>query len=114
MKLNFTSRLLTALLCLGAYTSHAQYEFRDAPTNASAGLGAYRQNFNALAGTNAVFTSNSTLPGVYARYKLDGISSEYESWERGWWNPSARLSPDNGSEGSNANSTIDANGTVHG
>lgn len=114
MKSSFRPRLLTALLCLCAYTSHAQYEFRDASTAASAGLGAYRQNFNALAGTNAIFTSNSTLPGVYARYKLDGISSEYESWERGWWNPSARMSPDNGSEGSNANSTIDANGTVHG
>ena len=116
MRIPLISRWLTALLCLATLSGQAQYQFRDSPVAApySAGLAAYRQNFDALANTNAKFTSNSTLPGVYARYKLDGYSSEYESWERGAWNPDARLSPDNGSEGTNTNSTIDNNGTVHG
>ena len=110
----FTSALgLAALLCLSAANCQAQYVFADAPTAASAGLGAYRQNFDALAGTNAYFQSNTTLPGVYARYTLNGVGGEYESYQRGWGN-SARLSPDNGAEGVNSQSSVDNNGTAHG
>ncbi|MFC6224593.1 T9SS type A sorting domain-containing protein [Hymenobacter artigasi] len=90
---------------------HAQYEFFDAPTAASAGLGAYQQNFDGLAGTNALFVSNSTLPGVYARYTLDYYGGDFENSYR--WGTQARLGPDNGSEGPNA-SSVDANGTAHG
>ena len=111
----FTSSLgMTVLLCLSAVAdSHAQYVFTDAPTAASAGLGAYRQNFDGLAGTNAYFQSNSTLPGVYARYTLNVVGGEYESYQRGW-GTLARLSPDNGTEGTNSQSGVASNGTAHG
>ena len=115
MKQPFTSSLgMAVLLCLGAVAdSHAQYVFADAPTAASAGLGAYRQNFNGLAGTNSYFQSNSTLPGVYARYTLNAVGGEFESYQRGWgtW---ARLSPDNGTEGTSSQSSVESNGTAHG
>ena len=91
---------------------HAQYEFFDGPTAASAGLGAYQQNFDALAGTNALFVSNSTLPGVYARYTIDAYGGDYENSYRGG-GTQARLGADNGSEGPNA-SSVDASGTAHG
>ncbi|MCI1186355.1 T9SS type A sorting domain-containing protein [Hymenobacter sp. DH14] len=115
MMQTFTSSLgMAALLCLSAATaSHAQYTFADAPTTASAGLGAYRQNFDGLAGTNTYFQSNNTLPGVYARYTLNVVGGEYESYQRGW-GTSARLSPDNGSEGTASQSSVDNNGTAHG
>ncbi|GAB3736397.1 hypothetical protein GCM10027594_17400 [Hymenobacter agri] len=105
---------MAALLCLGLVAeSRAQYLFTDAPTTASAGLGAYRQNFDGLAGTNTYFQSNSTLPGVYARYTLNVVGGEYESYQRGW-GTSARLSPDNGTEGATSQSSVDNNGTAHG
>ena len=105
---------MAALLCLGLVAeSRGQYLFTDAPTTTSAGLGAYRQNFDGLAGTNAYFQSNTTLPGVYARYTLNVVGGEYESYQRGW-GALARLSPDNGSEGANSQSSVDNNGTAHG
>ena len=115
MMQTFTSALgLAALLCLSAAADcQAQYYFADAPTATSAGLGAYRQNFDGLAGTNAYFQSNATLPGVYARYTLNVVGGEYESYYRGGGTP-ARLSSDNGSEGSTSQSGTDNNGTAHG
>ena len=115
MTQTFTFSLaMAALLCFGAVAdSQAQYVFADAPTTASAGLGAYRQNFDGLAGANAYFQSNSTLPGVYARYTLNVVGGEYESYQRGWGNP-ARLSPNNGSEGATSQSSVENNGTAHG
>ena len=102
------------LLCLcAAAKSPAQYLFTDAPTATTAGLGAYRQNFDGLAGTNTYFQSNTTLPGVYARYTLNAVGGEYESYQRGW-GPAARLSPDNGTEGATSQSSIDNTGTAHG
>ncbi|GAA4049283.1 hypothetical protein GCM10022409_39830 [Hymenobacter glaciei] len=105
---------MAVLLSLGVATDcQAQYTFADAPTATSAGLGAYRQNFDVLAGTNNYFQSNSTLPGVYARYTLNAVGGEYESYQRGWGS-SARLSPDNGTEGATSQSSVDNNGTAHG
>ena len=115
MTLNLTPALgMAVLLCLGAAADcQAQYSFADAPTATSAGLGAYRQNFDGLAGTNTYFQSNSTLPGVYARYTLNAVGGEYESYQRGWGTP-ARLSADNGSQGATSQSSVDNNGTAHG
>ena len=105
---------MAVLLCLSAAADcQAQYSFADAPTATSAGLGAYRQNFDGLAGTNTFFQSNSTFPGVYARYTLNVVGGEYESYQRGW-GTSARLSPDNGSEGATSQSRVDNSGTAHG
>ena len=105
---------MAVLLCLSAAADcQAQYSFADAPTATSAGLGAYRQNFDGLAGTNTFFQSNSTFPGVYARYTLNVVGGEYESYQRGW-GTSARLSPDNGSEGATSQSGVDKSGTAHG
>ena len=105
---------MAVLLCLSAAADcQAQYSFADAPTATSAGLGAYRQNFDGLAGTNTFFQSNSTFPGVYARYTLNVVGGEYESYQRGW-GTSARLSPDNGSEGATSQSGVDNSGTAHG
>ena len=100
------------LICLTASVSYAQYEFRDNPTSTSDGLGPYRQNFDALANTNTNFVSNTTLPGVYARFKLNSFGGEYESYYR-YSGPYARLGPDDGSEGPNR-STLTNNGTAHG
>ena len=113
MKKNVTIRFTAALVCcLTALVSQAQYEFRDSPTATSAGLGPYRQNFDALAGTNNYFYSNSTLPGVYARFMLNGAGGEYESYQR-YPGSQARLGPDDGSEGPNS-SSVASNGTAHG
>ena len=115
MTQTFTSAFgLAVLLCLSASAEcQAQYLFADAPTTTSAGLGAYRQSFDGLAGTNAYFLSNSTLPGVYARYTLNAVGGEYESSQRFGGTP-ARLSPNNGSEGATTQSSVDNNGTAHG
>ncbi len=104
--------VLTALLALLAFASHAQYEFRDSPTATSAGLGPYQQNFDALANTNASFQSNVILPGIYARHALNMYGVEWESYFR-YPGPYAHLSPNNGSEGPNL-ASVDNNGTAHG
>ncbi|OON68325.1 T9SS type A sorting domain-containing protein [Hymenobacter sp. CRA2] len=86
-------------LCLSALSTQAQYLFKSAPDASvgSNGLGPYTQNFDALAGTNRVFTSNSTLKAVYAKYTLNGVSGEFESGARG--TGAVTLRPDDGSQG---------------
>ncbi|MDO7846012.1 T9SS type A sorting domain-containing protein [Hymenobacter sp. M29] len=88
--------------------AQAQYVFTDA------NLGAYTQDFDALAGTKNIFTSNSSaFPGVYARFTLDNYPGEYESSTRGT-GAQAKLGPDDGSEGPQTASSVDADGTPHG
>ncbi|MFD1469624.1 T9SS type A sorting domain-containing protein [Hymenobacter caeli] len=114
MKKTLTQWLIpTLLLCLTSWSGRAQYLFKDAPDVNSNGLGPYTQNFDALAGTKALFNSNVTLPGVYARFTLDGSPTEYESSTRGS-GAQAKLGPNNGSEGPNPVSSVDADGTPHG
>jgi len=101
------------LLGLSSFPSQAQYLFKDAADATSNGLGPYQQNFDGLAGTKALFNSNNTLLGVYARYSLDNApGSDYESYFRG--GTLAKLAPDNGSEGPQTNASVDADGTPHG
>ncbi|MFD2720802.1 T9SS type A sorting domain-containing protein [Hymenobacter monticola] len=92
-----------------ALPAQAQYLFTDS------NLGSYSQNFDGLANTKAIFTSNSTLTGVYAKYTLDTgmfAGQELESSQRN--GTAAKMAPDDGSEGSTAAGTVDADGTPHG
>lgn len=99
---------------LGALPSQAQYLFTDSPNATSNGLGAYTQNFDALAGTNNLFVSNTTLLGVYARYSLDAYpGTDLESSYRGS-GTQAKMAPDDGSEGPQTTARVDADGTPHG
>ncbi|TGE21476.1 hypothetical protein E5K00_14415 [Hymenobacter aquaticus] len=105
--------LLLAALGLGTAPATAQYQFKNQPDATSAGLGAYVQSFNSLANTKANFNSNTTLPGVYARFTLASFgASEFESYQR--LSTPAKLAPDDGSEGNATASTVDADGTPHG
>lgn len=109
--IQFISAVL--LLSLMALPSRAQYLFKDVPDATSNGLASYTQNFDALAGTKNVFTSNTTLLGVYAKYVLDSAPTyELESSYHGPGTP-AKLGPDDGTEGP-MNSSIDTDGTPHG
>jgi hypothetical protein len=102
--------IICSLLCTPA---RAQYQFKNQPDATSAGLGAYSQDFNTLANTKALFISNSTLPGVYARFTLASYgAAEFESYQR--LSTSAKLGPDDGQEGNTATSFVDADGTPHG
>lgn len=104
--------LCAGLLALAALPAWAQYEFKDTPGAGTNGLGPYSQNFDALAGTKAIFNSNSTLLGVYARFTLSTFpGAEFESSSR--IGTAAKLGPDDGSEGPNP-SLVDADGTPHG
>ncbi|AII52277.1 T9SS type A sorting domain-containing protein [Hymenobacter sp. APR13] len=77
------SYLILMFMLLGSATQAlAQYEFKDNVGANTNGLGPYSQNFDGLAGTNATFTSNTTIKGVYTRYTLDGVGAEFESKER--------------------------------
>lgn len=92
-----------------ASPAQAQYIFTDS------NLGPYTQDFDALAAPSAIFTSNTTLVGVYAKYTLDNVPGfELESSYRGGTSPQAKLTPDDGSEGPQAVSSVDGNGTPHG
>ncbi|MDO7854234.1 T9SS type A sorting domain-containing protein [Hymenobacter convexus] len=107
-----TNSILKWLKIIGvgllALPAQAQYVFTDS------NLGAYSQNFDALAGTKDIFISNSTaFPGVYARFTLDNFPGEYESSARGT-GAQAKLGPDDGSEGPQTVSSVDADGTPHG
>ncbi|MBD2721957.1 T9SS type A sorting domain-containing protein [Hymenobacter armeniacus] len=116
MKQSFMQCLVGAMLIsLAALPVRAQYVFKDSPDASSNGLGPYSQNFDALAGTKATFGSNTTLPGVYAKYVLDTgtfAGVELESYTRA--GTSAKLGPDDGTEGATAAGTVDADGTPHG
>ncbi|UOQ72951.1 hypothetical protein [Hymenobacter cellulosilyticus] len=105
-----------ALVLLGNLLPHfttAQYQFKNTADATSAGLAPYVQNFNSLAGTKAAFSSNATLPGVYARFTLNSYgANEFESYQR--LSTPAKLAPDDGQEGTTTTSTVDADGTPHG
>ena len=101
------------MFSLITFSGQAQYLFQDNSSTTSNGLGPYTQNFDGLAGTKSIFTSNETLLGVYAKFTLDAYPGlEFESSFRGT-GPQAKLAPDNGSEGPMV-STVDADGTPHG
>ena len=114
MKKTFIQKVTIILLfSLITFSGQAQYLFQDNSSTTSNGLGPYTQNFDGLAGTKSIFTSNETLLGVYAKFTLDAYpGSEFESSFRGT-GPQAKLAPDNGSEGPMV-STVDADGTPHG
>ena len=115
MRQTFIRLIGSALLVgLGVLPGRAQYLFKDAPDgNTSNGLAAYRQNFDALSGKKELFSSNTTLLGVYARHSLDADpNSDYETYVRN--GTLAKLGPDDGSEGPRTNSYVDADGTSHG
>ncbi|TGE15320.1 T9SS type A sorting domain-containing protein [Hymenobacter elongatus] len=112
MKTPCTTFIL-ALLGLCCSPAAAQYQFKNQPDATSAGLGAYTQSFDALAGTNTHFYSNSTLSGIYARFTLAPYgNAEFESYQR--LSTPAKLAPDDGKEGIATASTVDADGTPHG
>ena len=114
MKKTFIQKVTIILLfSLITFSGQAQYLFQDNSSTTSNGLGPYTQNFDGLAGTKSIFTSNETLLGVYAKFTLDAYPDlEFESSFRGT-GPQAKLAPDNGSEGPMV-STVDADGTPHG
>ena len=103
---------LAFFLAISGQSARAQYLFSDVAGTGGNGLGPYTQNFDALAGTKANFLSNSTLPGVYARFMLNGLPGEFESYAR--FGTQAKLAPDNGAEGPALASAVDADGTPHG
>ncbi|SHJ39857.1 Por secretion system C-terminal sorting domain-containing protein [Hymenobacter daecheongensis DSM 21074] len=114
MKTRFTKLFLAVIGLFGVHSAaQAQYEFKNVASGTSAGLGPYSQNFNGLAGSNAYFYSNTTLPGVYARFTLDSFGGqELESYQR--LGTAAKLTPDDGREGTASAATVDADGTPHG
>ncbi|WP_139925354.1 T9SS type A sorting domain-containing protein [Hymenobacter sp. DG01] len=93
---NYLRKGLLVALLTSSVAAKAQYLFKSAAVN---GLGPYIQNFDALAGTNATFVSNTTLVGVYARTTFDNpsIPGEYESGVRTYG--TVPLSADDGSRG---------------
>jgi len=114
MTLRYASFLLLGLsLLLRVQPARAQYLFKDAAGTGTNGLGPYTQNFNSLYNTNAIFTSNTTLTGVYARFTLNNVPGEFESSARAT-GAQAKLGPDDGSEGPQTVSSVDADGTPHG
>ncbi|WP_188556952.1 T9SS type A sorting domain-containing protein [Hymenobacter glacieicola] len=103
-------------MACAASTAQAQYVFKDKPTNdgSSKGLAPYVQTFDALSGTNGVFTNNVTLPGVYAGFTLNRYGTqEFPTSIR--TTPTAifydrTIPPDNGSQGK----TVNPDGTAAG